>query len=240
MSILLEFREVSKAFAVRWRRERLISWLAAGLTTAPERREIITSLSFSVSAGDIVAVVGPNGSGKSTLLRLAAGIYLPDSGEVEAHGALAPFLEPGAYFDGELSVRENIALCGALLRIAEAPEKDAAQLIDDSGVGVDETAQLRSLSPGMRARLAFSVLRRSNAEVLILDEFERSLDVAAKRHCCELLKQAVHQGKACLLATHDLDMIREIATRVLLFCRGRFQLFNSLNQALQAADEGFN
>ena len=72
-------------------------------------------VSFEVKRGEAWGLVGTNGSGKSTLLKLICGILKPYQGTVEINGSIAPLIELGAGFDGELTATENIYLNGAVL-----------------------------------------------------------------------------------------------------------------------------
>ena len=75
----------------------------------------LKDISFSVKKGEAWGIVGTNGSGKSTLLKLICGILKPYKGEVLINGNIAPLIELGAGFDGDLTARENIFLNGAVL-----------------------------------------------------------------------------------------------------------------------------
>ena len=232
MSALLEFECASKSFPVWWRRERFVAWLTRSLARKKsELRHVIHSLSFQVNEGDIVGIVGPNGSGKSTILRMAAGIYEPDSGNVVSRTTVVPYMTPGAYFNDELSVAESVELCAALMRVPQPVRKRVDEIIERSGVDISADSQTRLLSPGMGARIAFSVLEQSGSKLLLLDEFEQSLDLEARRHCCSRIQEFAQGGGACLFASHDADIIREICSKILVFVDSRFELFDSLEQA---------
>ena len=75
----------------------------------------VNHVSFQVKKGEVFGIVGTNGSGKSTLLKMIAGVLEPTSGKITSVGKMAPLIELGAGFDGELTGRENIYLNGALL-----------------------------------------------------------------------------------------------------------------------------
>ena len=75
----------------------------------------LKDVNLEVKKGESWGLIGTNGSGKSTLLKLICGILKPYKGTVEVHGNIAPLIELGAGFDGELTARENIYLNGALL-----------------------------------------------------------------------------------------------------------------------------
>lgn len=75
----------------------------------------LRDVSLSVKKGEAWGIIGTNGSGKSTMLKLICGILKPHKGRVEIHGNIAPLIELGAGFDGDLTARENIFLNGAVL-----------------------------------------------------------------------------------------------------------------------------
>ena len=73
------------------------------------------NITFNIESGDLLGIIGSNGSGKSTILKILAGIMPPTEGTVVVNGRIAPLLELGAGFDGDLTVKENVYLRGALL-----------------------------------------------------------------------------------------------------------------------------
>ena len=75
----------------------------------------LKDVSFEVKKGEAWGIIGTNGSGKSTLLKLICGILKPYKGKVLINGSIAPLIELGAGFDGDLTARENIFLNGAVL-----------------------------------------------------------------------------------------------------------------------------
>ena len=77
--------------------------------------EVLKDISLKVEKGEVLGIIGPSGSGKSTLLKLICGILKPYRGTVEVRGSIAPLIELGAGFDGELTATENIYLNGAVL-----------------------------------------------------------------------------------------------------------------------------
>ena len=79
----------------------------------------LKNINFSVKQGEAWGIVGTNGSGKSTLLKLICGILKPYKGSVSINGSIAPLIELGAGFDGDLTARENVFLNGAVLGYSE-------------------------------------------------------------------------------------------------------------------------
>jgi ABC-type polysaccharide/polyol phosphate transport system ATPase subunit len=113
----IQVRGVSKAFRIPHERtttllERLLGMFRPSPVAV---LQAVQDVSFEVPKGSFVGVIGSNGSGKSTLLKLMAGVLKPDSGSISVDGHLVPLLELGLGFHQELSVRENVALYGAVL-----------------------------------------------------------------------------------------------------------------------------
>ena len=75
----------------------------------------LRDISFHINKGELLGIIGSNGSGKSTVLKVLSGIMPPSEGSIAINGKIAPILELSAGFDGEMTVKENIFLRGALL-----------------------------------------------------------------------------------------------------------------------------
>lgn len=93
-------------------------------------------ITFSLEKGDMLGIIGTNGAGKSTLLKAISGIMEPTRGWVKREGAIAALLELGSGFDGELTVRENAYLRGAMLGYSR-------RFIDETYEKIIDFAELR-------------------------------------------------------------------------------------------------
>ena len=128
-------------------------------------------ITFSLEKGDMLGIIGSNGAGKSTLLKAVSGIMIPTKGHMEINGTIAALLELGSGFDGDLTVRENTYLRGAMLGYTR-------KFMDEMYDSIIEFAELqdfqdrpfKQLSSGMQSRLAFSIACLVNPDILILDE----------------------------------------------------------------------
>ena len=83
----------------------------------------LKNIQFSLARGESVGVIGPNGSGKSTLLKLMARVMKPNKGTIKTTGSIAPILELGVGFHGDLSVKENAEVYGIILGISRSQMK---------------------------------------------------------------------------------------------------------------------
>ena len=115
-------------------------------------------ITFSLERGEMLGIIGVNGAGKSTLLKVISGIMEPSEGTVHREGNIAALLELGSGFDGELTVRENTYLRGAMLGYTRKFMDDTYDsIIDFAELREFENRPFKQLSSGMKSRLAFSI-----------------------------------------------------------------------------------
>ena len=203
---------------------------AAGLGARYGTTAALTDVDLEVRQGEIVAVMGRNGAGKSTLLAQLAGVAAPSSGRVDVLGAAPHRL------DGHMAVK-RVALVpsdpGLLLYAASiAAECDTADQEHGLAPGttaafasalvpvVDVDAHPRDLSEGERLALALAVVLAPGPPLLLLDEPTRGLDYEAKHRLVTVLRDLATDGHAVVLATHDVELVAEVATRVVILADG--------------------
>jgi lipopolysaccharide transport system ATP-binding protein len=126
----------------------------------PQNRVVVQALrdiSFTLTAGERLALIGPNGAGKTTLLRALAGIYEPVVGQVRVQGSLSALLDPQLGMNMDLTGRENIMLRGLYSGL---PRHELLQLEEDVRVFADLgdflDLPVRIYSSGMVVRLGFA------------------------------------------------------------------------------------
>ncbi|MCC7021862.1 MAG: ATP-binding cassette domain-containing protein [Thermomicrobiales bacterium] len=195
------------------------------------QRKVLREIDLEVRPGELVALMGRNGSGKTTLLRLVAGLHRPASGRVLLEGADTARLHPAdiaqttgylpqnpsALFFAE-TLRDELAFTLKHKRGAVAdPEVTLAAL----GLAHALERNPRDLSGGERERAALAAVLVGAPRVLLLDEPTRGMDAARKRALATTLAQLREEGVAILLATHDVELVAEVATRVVLIGDGR-------------------
>ena len=131
----------------------------------------VKDVSFSLERGDMLGIIGSNGAGKSTLLKVITGIMVPTKGSSSVQGSIAALLELASGFDGDLTVRENAYLRGAMLGYTRAYMNEVyGQIIDFAELEEFQDRPFKQLSSGMKSRLAFSIASLVNPDILILDE----------------------------------------------------------------------
>ena len=175
-----------------------------------------------IRPGERVGVVGGNGAGKSTLLRLIARVRRPTEGRVVVRGRVAPLLELGLGFHGELTGRENVILQGTLLGLSRrevvARMPSIAAFAEIEGF-LD--APIRTYSTGMAARLAFAVATDVDPDVLLVDEALAVGDERFRARCHERMKHFRDRGKTFLLVSHSLQEVIETCQRAVWIADGR-------------------
>ena len=187
-----------------------------------EKFMAVSGVSFALNRGELLGIVGSNGAGKSTLLKAVSGIMEPNGGSLIRRGSVSALLELGTGFDGELTVRENAWLRGAMLGYTEKfMEETYEQIIDFAELWDFQDRTFRQLSSGMQARLAFSIASLVEPEILILDEVLSVGDGAFQEKSAQKMHELLHSGAATILVSHSLTQIRELCTRVLWMDHGR-------------------
>jgi len=211
----------------------------------------LAGVSFSVEAGEAVAVVGPNGAGKSTLLRILATLLIPSSGRVELGGFDLSRNSAGARsklgyhtggddgFYGRLSARENLEFFAIMNNQAGAEvSREIRRIAEWIGLGDALERQVRTFSTGMTHRLGLARALLHRPSVLLLDEPTRSLDPIAASEFRRFLKGELvgAHGTALFFASHTLGEVEEVADRVLVLDSGRVVACDSPSNIGRAAD----
>jgi ABC-type polysaccharide/polyol phosphate transport system ATPase subunit len=201
--------------------------------------DALSGVSLTIEPGEAFGVIGGNGAGKSTLLRVIAGIVPPTRGEVITRGVLAPIIELGTGFDGELSGRENILFNGSLLGRSRAfMRRCEEEIIDFSGIADFIDAPLRTYSTGMIARLAFAIATTVEAEIVLLDEVLAVGDAAFRDKCEERIHRFHDTGATIVLVSHDLKSVREVCERVAWIDHGRLITIGGADEVVDAYEGG--
>ncbi len=201
----------------------------------------LDDISLTLEAGKRYAVLGANGSGKSTMLRLLDGLYFADSGTVTAFGE-ALTEERFADDDFAYSFRQRVAFVfqnpdvqlfnpTVFDEIAFAPlqlrwEKQCIRSRVAEMLDLMEIAHLKDRSPhrlsgGEKKRVALASVLVLEPQVLLLDEPTAALDPKSQSQVIDFLIDWAGSAKTIITATHDLDIIEDIADECLIFQRGK-------------------
>lgn len=192
----------------------------ANLTRRFGERVVLNKISFSVTAGEVCAVIGANGSGKTTLLRCVVGADRPDGGQVRLDGrpmeetdpvtraSVACVLDDIDFFP-DLSVGEHLDL----LAFAHGGQQADAveEVIAELGLADARDQLPATLSSGQRRRLALASCFVRPRRLLVLDEPEQRLDTEGRDWLARALLREREAGTAVLLASHDPELVAAVA-----------------------------
>lgn len=189
------------------------------------------NITFSLEQGDMLGIIGTNGAGKSTLLKAISGIMEPTEGKVERKGTIAALLELASGFDGDLTVRENTYLRGAMLGYTRKfMDEMYGEIITFSGLAEFQDRPFKHLSSGMKSRLAFSIASLVNPDILILDEVLSVGDGAFKKKSEAKMKEIIAGGATTILVSHSLAQVREMCNKVLWLDKGEQVAFGETGE----------
>ena len=195
---------------------------------------------FSLEKGDMLGIIGANGAGKSTLLKVVSGIMEPTEGWVKREGTIAALLELASGFDGELTVRENAYLRGAMLGYTRRfMDETYDRIIEFAELQDFQDRPFKQLSSGMKSRLAFSIASLVQPDILILDEVLSVGDGAFKVKSEAKMREIIGSGATTILVSHSLSQVRELCGKILWLHKGRQVAFGSDVQSICDHYEGF-
>ena len=186
------------------------------------------NITFNLNEGDMLGIIGTNGAGKSTLLKAVSGIMRPSEGSIIRHGTIAALLELGSGFDGDLTVKENAYLRGAMLGYTRRfMDETYEQIIDFAELKEFEDRPFKQLSSGMKSRLAFSIASLVKPDILILDEVLSVGDGAFRKKSEAKMKEIINGGATTILGSHSLNQVRSMCSKILWLHKGRQITFGS-------------
>lgn len=184
--------------------------------TPPRLFTAVNGVNFSLEKGDMMGIIGSNGAGKSTLLKVISGIMSPSQGSMEVNGSVAALLELAGGFEGDLTVRENTYLRGAMLGYSRRyMNENYDEIIAFSELQDFQDTPFRQLSTGMMARLAFSISSQVRPDVLILDEVLAVGDGGFQKKSEKKMLEIIQGGATTILVSHALDQVRRMCSKVL-------------------------
>ena len=202
-----------------------------GLAKSFRTQVAVAGLSFRVPAGEVVGLVGANGAGKTTTLLILAGALRPDAGQVTVAGhdlatqpleakRLLGFVPDEPELFDYLTVEEHLRFMARLYGVVDIDRRLPALLAE-----LELTDRRRSLpgelSRGMRQKLALGCAFIHDPQVLLLDEPLTGLDPVGIRRMKDAIRSKAAAGTAVLLSSHQLDVVRELCTRVIVLGHGK-------------------
>ena len=201
----------------------------------------VDGLSFDVQPGEILGLVGPNGAGKTTTLRSIVGVLPLQEGEIRIAGhdlaseevaaksSLAWVPDDPQPFD-TLSVEEHLEFTANLYRCKRWRTR-AGELLKRFELEEKRKALGGELSRGMRQKLAFCCAWLPSPRVVLMDEPLSGLDPRGIRSAKDAIGSLAAEGAAVILSSHLLELIEELADRLLILDRGRRVFIGTLEEA---------
>ena len=235
MAPIIEVRELTKEFRTFRRREGVLGALENLFVREHVTVHAVDRVSFTIEPGEMVGYIGANGAGKSTTIKMLTGILVPTGGLVVSYGYV-PYRERRRYTKHlgvvfgqrtqlwwDIAVIESFKLLKEIYGVSEA---DYRRRLDKFAeiLNVKEYLHtpVRKLSLGERMRCDLAASLLHNPPLLFLDEPTIGLDVVAKDHIREFLKEVNRtEGTTVLLTTHDLSDIEELCKRIIIIDKGR-------------------
>ncbi|MGN1423559.1 MAG: ABC transporter ATP-binding protein [Oscillospiraceae bacterium] len=188
----------------------------------------VNDVSFKIYQGDMLGIIGTNGAGKSTLLKVITQILRPSQGYVKVNGKIAALLELASGFDGNLDLKENTYLRGAMLGYTRKfMDEKYPEILEFSELAEFEKRPFKQLSSGMKSRIAFSIASMVEPEILILDEVLSVGDGAFQAKSEAKMREIIKNGKATILVSHSIPQIRRMCNKVLWLHRGKQMAFGN-------------
>ena len=178
-------------------------------------------ITFDLDNGDMLGIIGTNGAGKSTLLKAISGIMDPKEGKIRVKGQIAALLELASGFDGDMTVKENAYLRGAMLGYTRAfMDEKYKEIIAFAELEDFQDRTFRQLSSGMKSRLAFAICCMVEPDIIILDEVLAVGDGAFRKKSGDKMREILGSGVTGILVSHSIDQVRELCNKVLWIDHG--------------------
>jgi len=194
--------------------------------------EALTDFSFKMRAGEIIGLLGPNGAGKTTAMRILSTIFPPDHGDFSVMGiphthteeirALIGVLPESMGFPAYMTGEEYLTYMGRLYgRSPQNAEAKAVELLALFGLANAADSRIATYSRGMRQRLGIARTFVNDPKLLFLDEPTLGFDPKGQQEMLQVVKDAavVHQV-AVIISSHQLEVVEEICSQVLILNKG--------------------
>lgn len=233
---MIELKNITKdyiGYSGPW--DRILSGLTLGYMGGKVRYRALEDVSFRCSESEILGIIGRNGAGKSTLLKLVTGVSEFNSGSMKINCDVRAILELGVGFNPELSGEENVYFNGLVWGYSV---RDIDSIMDGvfSFAGLEEfrDVPIKNYSSGMIMRLGFALATATPPEILIVDEALAVGDASFQQKCLKRFFDYQSQGTTTIIVSHDLTLLSQICTRILVMEKGRLIFDGDPIDAVQA------
>lgn len=223
--VILECKNVSIRYRVGdFKNIGLKEWIMRHLTGNYKVKDFWADrhVSFKLERGDMLGIIGTNGAGKSTILKAISGIMEPTEGRVIRNGKISALLELASGFDGDLNVKENAYLRGAMLGYTRKfMDETYDKIVDFAELREFEDRPFKQLSSGMKSRLAFAIASLVKPEILILDEVLSVGDGAFREKSEAKMREIIQGGATTILVSHSIAQVRKMCNKILWLHKGK-------------------
>ena len=200
-----------------------------GLTKRYKGEAPLVDVTFTVNSGEVLGVIGPNGAGKTTLLEAVAGLLPVDGGGIAWVGAPLPlahrrefifYLPDGIRPYQDQPVARVLAFFAGVYRRSSA---DVAEIVAALGLGPVLAKRVHALSKGFNRRLLLALALIAPHPLVLMDEPFDGFDLRQSRAIGDVLRRIAQDGRALVLAIHQLGDAERVCDRFILLSGGRLR-----------------
>tara|TARA_B110000881_G_scaffold213488_1_gene224545 strand:+ start:172 stop:894 length:723 start_codon:yes stop_codon:yes gene_type:complete len=182
----------------------------------------IGPITLDLYQGEVLGVIGRNGSGKSTMVRMMAGVFPPDSGEIEYSGSISLLAGVGVGFNNLFTGLENTYLYGSLMGWSRKKiDGMLDDIIDFSELDNHFYRSFRTYSSGMKARLGISVATAFTPDILIIDEVLGVGDQSFKEKSQKRVREMIDKSGTVVIISHSAGLMTKLCDRIALMHEGK-------------------
>ncbi len=193
----------------------------------------IDNLSLCINEGEIFGLLGPSGAGKSTIINIISSLLKPTSGKVIVMGNVVDSinLDIKRYIGVvpqnialymEFTAAENVILFAKLYGLKNKElKKNVKEALEFVGLLEEANKKAKTFSNGMLRRLNIACSIVHKPKLLIIDEPTHKLDLVSKKNILEAIKVLNHKGMTIILASHDMNIIEEVCTKIAVIDQGK-------------------
>ncbi len=212
-------------------------------------QKALDNVSFEIKTGEIVGFLGPNGAGKSTLMKIITGFLPPTTGDVFVNSMnvvdepehvkqIIGYLPEHNPLYLEMYVKEFLEFIAGIYKIKENRPKRIKEIIEHTGLGIEQHKKIGALSKGFRQRVGLAQALIHDPEVLILDEPTTGLDPNQIIEIRNLISE-VGKSKTVMLSTHIMQEVEAICDRVIIINKGKVVADKAVDQITSQAVERY-
>ena len=182
----------------------------------------VNGVDFSLTKGEIVAIIGPSGSGKSSLLKCINGLVEKSSGEVILNGTTGMVFQHFNLFP-HMTCLKNVMYAPVKVKKMDEKEaeKDARRLLKMVGLLDKADEYPNNLSGGQKQRVAIARALAMHPDIMLFDEATSALDPEITGEVLEVMKNLAKNKMTMVVVTHEMGFAREVADRVVFMDHGK-------------------